>query len=59
MFVHGEGEGVQGRQAVAAPDARALQQGRGNKRGHQLGLSITMPEAHGKILEVILFLISR
>jgi len=49
--------GVQRRQLAAAPDARALQQGRGDACGHQFPLSVTIPEAQGNVILLLILLI--
>eukprot|EP00277_Geminigera_cryophila_P012653 CAMPEP_0179460498 /NCGR_PEP_ID=MMETSP0799-20121207/43525_1 /TAXON_ID=46947 /ORGANISM="Geminigera cryophila, Strain CCMP2564" /LENGTH=141 /DNA_ID=CAMNT_0021262763 /DNA_START=429 /DNA_END=855 /DNA_ORIENTATION=- len=58
MIAHGEGKGVQGRQPVAAPDARVLQQGRGDACGYQLRLAVAMPEAQGHFILLLIVLIN-
>ena len=45
MRANSKGKGVNWRQIVAAPDARALQQAWGDARGHPFCLPVGVPEA--------------
>ena len=62
MRAHGEGEGVQRWQAwpaVAAPNACALQQVWGNKRGKPFRLPVDVPETREKFIKAIILCCSR